>query len=418
MSAVDPATAAPVTPPAVLRVDVDHGLVPSGLAAELVLAAVRREPWRLLAPQRLRAAVDGALPPPDPARLVYDEAVLAALRAAREAGRPLQLVSRCPRRVVEIIARHLGIEDADIVAATGAAPATLPPGWRGALWRALRPHQWIKNLLLFVPLVMAHQLGHAGAVLAAGAGFVAFSLTASAVYLLNDLLDLAHDRAHPRKRWRPLASGALPLRVGALAAPVVLALALAIALLLPGRFLAVLAVYLAANLAYTLIIKRAALADVIVLAGMYTLRVIAGAAAVDVPLSFWLLAFSMFFFFSLAMVKRHGELRRATLDPHEKLPGRGYRADDLDTLASFGITSGQLAVLVLALYINSGAVHGLYAHPKFLWALCPLVLYVVSRAWLVARRGELDDDPLVFVLGDARSLAAGALALVALWLAL
>jgi 4-hydroxybenzoate polyprenyltransferase len=179
----------------------------------------------------------------------------------------------------------------------------------------------------------------------------------------------------------------------------------------------VLGSYLVVNLAYSLWLKRAALADVILLAAMYTARVIAGAAAIAVPLSFWLLAFSMFLFFSIAMVKRYAELRRADPDSRDKLPGRGYRPDDLETLATFGITSGQLSVLVLALYINGDTVHRLYATPMVLWALCPLVLYVVSRAWLVARRGELDDDPLVFLLGDWRSLLAGALGVLALWLA-
>ena len=295
-----------------------------------------------------------------------------------------------------------------------------PPGpeIRQRLVRAMRPHQWLKNLLLFVPLLMAHQLGDALSFSRAVAAFLSFGLCASSVYLLNDLLDLPEDRRHPSKRNRPFAAGTLPIRYGAIGVPVLLVCAFTIAAFLPWQFLGMLAVYYVSTLAYSLLLKQIALVDVLLLAGLYTIRIIAGAAAVAVPLSFWLLAFSMFFFLSLAMVKRVVELRTLERNDQQHAAGRGYSTADLDVLSQFGNSSGFVAVLVLALYINSDGVQRMYAQPELIWLLCPIVLYLIMRVWLLARRDELHDDPVVFVMRDAQSLALAVAGAVLLWFAI
>ncbi len=307
-------------------------------------------------------------------------------------------------------------------AAARVAPAVEPLApasghWLLPLLRALRPHQWLKNLLLLVPLLASHSFsGEAlGYALLA---IVAFSLCASSVYLLNDLLDLEADRQHPTKVNRPFASGALPLQAGLLAAPLLLLVALLVALLLPLSFLAILASYYLLTLAYSFYLKRVELIDVLLLATLYTVRILAGAAAIAVTVSFWLLALSMFLFLSLALVKRYSELLTLRSRGEESAAGRGYRAVDLESLAQMGAASGYLAVLVLALYINSEEIRLLYQHPAVVWLLCPLLLYLISRVWLLARRDELHEDPLVFVARDRHSLAVAALGGVLFWLAI
>jgi 4-hydroxybenzoate polyprenyltransferase/phosphoserine phosphatase len=272
-----------------------------------------------------------------------------------------------------------------------------------AYLKAIRLHQWLKNVLVFVPVVMAHEWGNTTLLLQAAIAFLAFGLCASSVYVLNDLLDLEADRQHPTKRRRPFAAGMLSLRQGLLLIPLLLGAAFALALLLPPLFLAVLAVYYAATLAYSLRLKSAVLIDVLVLAGLYTLRVIAGGAATGLGPSFWLLAFSMFLFLSLALVKRYSELLLVQAQEKEVAAGRGYRLVDLETLAQFGMASGYAAVLVLALYINSTAVGALYRVPEALWLICPLFLYWISRVWLLARRNLMHQDPVLFAIEDRRS---------------
>lgn len=276
--------------------------------------------------------------------------------------------------------------------------------------QALRMHQWLKNLLLFVPLVMAHRFGEIPLATDALIAFLCFGLCASGTYLFNDLLDLQDDRHHPRKRFRSIASGRLPigfaLAVGG--ALVVGAFALA-AWKLPPGFVGALATYLALTSAYTFWLKRRMIVDVMTLAALYTLRVIAGALAVGVPLSFWLLAFSMFIFFSLALVKRHVELFPESQAVAPKNRGRGYVEDDRHMVAALGAASGCMAVLVLALYINDPRTAQLYRHPELIWLACPLLLAWVSRVWMLAHRGRMHDDPVVFALHDRVSLAIGAL---------
>lgn len=279
--------------------------------------------------------------------------------------------------------------------------------------RALRVHQWLKNLLVFVPLLAAHAYDDPAALKLAALAFLAFSLCASGVYVLNDLLDLPADRAHPRKRFRPFASGELPIVQGLLASPLLTLAGFTVGWLCSPLFAAVLALYLVATLAYSLHLKRVHMLDVMLLAGLYTVRIVAGGVAVGVALSFWLLAFSMFLFLSLAMLKRCTELAALPADASSGLRGRGYGAEDFTLLQSLGGAAGYLSVLVLALYINSPESLELYSRHQLLWLLCPLLLYWISRAWSLVRRGRMHDDPVVFAVTDRVSLAiAGLCALV------
>lgn len=284
--------------------------------------------------------------------------------------------------------------------------------------RALRLHQWLKNLLVFIPLLASHRFFQPEALLASTSGFVAFGLCASGVYLLNDLLDLPSDRRHPRKRLRPFASGALPLLHGALLAPLLALAGLGLAWWAEPRFAAVLAAYYVITLGYSLQFKRVVMLDVILLAALYTVRIIGGTVVIGAALSFWLLAFSMFIFLSLALLKRYTELAIMLAEGRSDAAGRGYAVEDLPLLQSLGAASGYLAVLVLALYINSPESIALYAQPKVLWLLCPLMLYWVSRAWVIAHRGGMHDDPVVFAATDRVSqvvaLLCGAIALAAI----
>ena len=287
----------------------------------------------------------------------------------------------------------------------------------GSVVRALRVHQWVKNLLVFVPLLMAHRWGEVSQLFHVLGAFVAFSLCASSVYLLNDLLDLESDRVHHRKRERPFARGDLSLAVGMLLVPLLLAAALLYALSVSISFLLVLLGYFLLTTAYSLRLKRIAIIDILVLASLYALRVFAGGVAGDVAVSPWLLGFSIFLFFSLAALKRVSELMVARERQLSDVRGRGYRPADLEQVMQFGSTSGYLAVLVLALYVNSQDVVRLYAHPDAIWLICPLLLYWISRVWLLAHRGELHDDPIVFAITDRVSYVTGALAGVVLYLA-
>jgi 4-hydroxybenzoate polyprenyltransferase len=413
----------------------------------------------------------------DPATLPYHEALLEYLRA-QHGTRSIVLCTATDTSVAERVAAHVGLFDEVIASdgrinAKGEAKAALLVarfGERGfdyvgnesvdlAVWkrarraivvspdaglaerarsvsevervfdqprhgaiatwvRALRAHQWVKNVLLFVPLLAAHRFTDLPAWGAAALAFLAFSLCASAVYLLNDLLDLPADRHHPRKRHRPLAAGTLPLLQGLIAIPLLLLLAAALAMLLPAAFGISLACYFAITLAYSLYLKRIAVADTMTLAALYTLRIIAGAFALGPMLSFWLLAFSMFLFLSLAMIKRHAELTVMRSEGRGAAAGRGYVVDDLAMIATLGGASGYLSVLVLALYINSEASQKLYAQPVLLWLLCPLLLYWISRAWMITHRGAMHDDPIVFAFRDRTSLLIGALGLAVVLVAI
>ncbi len=284
-----------------------------------------------------------------------------------------------------------------------------------AFLNAIRLHQWAKNALVFVPLAAAHQMLNPLLLAQAGIAFLAFGCFASSVYVLNDLFDLAADRQHPTKCRRAFAAGIIPVQHGLMLIPVLLVPGFLLALLLPYWFGTSLGLYYVLTLAYSLRLKQLVLVDVLTLAGLYTLRIIAGGAATDIPLSFWLLAFSMFLFLSLALVKRTSELLVCRDAARDAAAGRDYRTTDLETLAQFGVTSGYLAVLVLALYIDSPSVVTLYSEPWMLWLLCPVLLYWISRVWLLTRRGELHEDPMVFALTDRTSYGLFALVAGILW---
>ncbi|GGC97037.1 UbiA family prenyltransferase [Undibacterium terreum] len=276
-----------------------------------------------------------------------------------------------------------------------------PPAWR--VWvKETRLYQWMKNLLIGVPLLTAHAF-NGGSVLAIVKAFIAFGLVASATYLLNDLLDLASDRRHPRKCRRPFAAGNLGIAKGSIGMGLMLIAGLATASCISPLFLMSLLSYLVITLSYSLYFKSYVLIDVLLLASLYTVRIIAGAIAIQVEVSSWLLAFSMFTFLSLALVKRSSELVAMEKLSRAGAKGRDYQLGDNQIISSMGTAAGYLAVLVLALYVDNPAIQHQYQHPRRLWLLCPLMLYWVSRLWIKTTRGEMDDDPLVFSLKDKGS---------------
>lgn len=273
----------------------------------------------------------------------------------------------------------------------------------GALFEALRLQQWLKNLLVFVPLLAAHRIGEVNLLWKLILAFPVFGCFASSGYLINDLLDLTADRHHPAKRSRPFASGNLPIAYGLRTIPALIVLGCLLGNLVSRLFLEVALIYLALSLTYSFYVKKIAVLDVIFLAGLYTVRIIAGSAATAVWPSHWLLAFSTFLFFSLALVKRYGELVIMRRIEGDRARARGYEFGDAELLAAMGISAGYLAVLVLALYINSSTARVLYGEHEVMWFLCPLLLYWISHMWLIAHRGRMPDDPLVFTIHDRTS---------------
>jgi 4-hydroxybenzoate polyprenyltransferase/phosphoserine phosphatase len=398
----------------------------------------------------------------DPAKLPYDPEVLGVIREAKLEGRPIYLASAANERLVKEVADHLGLFDGwfgstprvnlsghskaqKLVEAFGEkgfdyignSAADLPvwrraasaieirtparvvrrltrsgaevrrltcakPTWR--TWaRLMRVHQYAKNGLVFVPLLTAH-LFDAASILKVLLAALAFSLCASAVYIFNDLCDLRDDRSHAYKRNRPLASGAIPLAHGVAAVPLLLVSSALIGTAVTSTFLMVLAAYLVVTTAYTLVLKKLMLVDVIALGGLYTLRVIAGAAALSVPVSPWLLAFCLMVFSSLALLKRYVELAACRDGNLPDPTSRNYRASDLEMIGALAAAAGFNALTVFALYVSSEAVHRLYATPELLWLVGVLLMYWLGRALLLASRRQLHDDPVVFALKDPVSL--------------
>ena len=277
-----------------------------------------------------------------------------------------------------------------------------------SLIAAVRLHQWAKNLLIFIPLLCSHALS-TGKLLAALAAACCFSLTASAAYIVNDLLDIEADRRHTHKHQRPFASGDLSAFSGIAIAAAFLAVGLIGAGFLSGKFLSWLLIYLGTTLAYTLYLKRIPLVDVLALSGLYILRLLAGGAVTQTPISHWLAGFSLFLFLSLAIVKRFAELENLRARNAVPMNGRGYLLTDLDQLRSFGTSSAYAAVVVFAIYISGSDVAKLYNHPRYLWLTVPLITLWLNRVWLLASRGELDEDPVAFALTDPISLVIGVL---------
>lgn len=419
--------------------------------------------WKL----RVASAVDF-----DPAAAPYNLEFLKFLQAEHGRGRRLVLATASHARVAEKIAAHLGIftdvhatdearnlkgqrkasllaerygegafsyagdsrsdlpvwrvaKSAILVGVSHSVEAQLDPGVtierrfpRGqgvvrGLFRALRPHHWVKNLLLAVPLLTAHRFGDIAALQALALAVVAMCLVASAIYIVNDLIDLPADRAHATKRQRPFAAGIVPIALGIAAIPVLTAGAITLAAMLPAAFGGGLALYAVAAIAYSLWIKRVIVLDVLLLALLYTLRIYLGGAAVVVPVSGWLLALTVFLFLSLALLKRYTELE-ALIGSSGREHARGYHLDDRRLIEIVGVISAVLAVLVMALYVNSPIVSKLYRHPVWLWGVSPLLLYWLAHAWHVARRGDMHDDPIVFALHEwgTYAIALGVLGLM------
>jgi 4-hydroxybenzoate polyprenyltransferase len=302
--------------------------------------------------------------------------------------------------------------------------------------KAIRLHQWAKNVLVFLPTVLAHDLSPRS-ILSAVMAFFSLSFCASATYLINDLLDIEADRRHPRKRKRPFASGDLSPFSGAgiIALFFVIAVTLAAlsprvyaalpgplgdhdSLLHPYRFLMWLGIYTFTTLSYSFVLKRMMLIDVIVLSGLYTVRIIAGSAATGISVSEWLGAFSIFFFLSLAFVKRFSELELMVANNRTKASGRGYQTGDIEQLRALGTSSAFAAVVVLSMYISNLSAANLYTKSNRLWLLAPILILWLSRVWLLASRGELHEDPVVYAITDKTSWLLGAVSAFVVWLAL
>ncbi len=398
--------------------------------------------------------------------LPYRDDVLRLIRAERRKERTIVLATGTPRPVAQAIADHLGLFDeviatedqgnmtsrnkaaklvgrygeagfdyvgnsrADLPVLSAARQGIVvqpdaaarrwamrnnatrlvdePISWRD-LRKMVRLHQWLKNLLVVVPLMLAHEYGDWTMVGQAIVAFFSFSLAASAIYIVNDCFDMALDRAHPTKQKRPFASGRLSIPFGLMSTVVLLTAAFGLSLMLPLAFTGVLAVYLLATTAYSFALKRMLLIDVFTLAALYTLRIIGGAAATQVNVSFWLLGFSIFFFLSLALVKRFVELNDRGLEIGRKIEGRAYRGEDKAIIAMSGVSAGFGAAMVLALYIQSDSIASQYSLPWLLWPLAPAILFICMRIWILAYRGEMHDDPIVFIMSDWRSQAVGAI---------
>jgi len=410
----------------------------------------------------------------DVTRLPYNQELLAYLHAQRELGRPIFLATGADRELAERVAAHLGIFDG-VLASDGAhnltgkrklarfrehfaggefdyignampdlellaasvAPKVANPSLalrsslrsRGvrvdqcfedrapilpSIIRAIRVHQWAKNVLIFIPVIVGHRWSLDAARLALLA-FFCFSMCASGTYLVNDLLDIEADRHHLKKRTRPFAAGDLPVVGGLALSALLIALSAVCAVFLPAAFLVWLGIYFACTLAYTFWLKRVVLVDVLALSGLYTVRLMAGGAATSTPISHWLSGFSIFLFLSLAIVKRFAELQNTLQGGLTPKNGRGYQLSDIEQMRSFGTASAFAAVVVFANYISSFDVMALYHQPRLLWLVVPLLILWLCRVWLLASRGELNEDPVVFALTDRMSLLIGvAVAVIAL----
>ena len=465
-----------------LCVDLDGTLVKSDTLLDGLCLFARRRPlqlWRVplwLMQGRARLKFEVAQHAPlDPTRLPYNKELLRFLQAERRAGRKIFLATGADGGLAQRIASHLGIFEGVLASdrATnltrkkkltrlkdqlgqfdyvGNSRADLPmlsqarvpmlanptAGLRIAvrnrnipvacsfidrrptfrmLIKAIRVHQWAKNVLLFAPLLLSHNLTKPS-VAAAIAAFFCFSLMASVTYLVNDMLDIDSDRRHPSKRLRPFAAGDFAVAHGIALVVALAAASIAILPLLPRSFDFWLAVYIVSTMTYSFYLKRVAIVDVILLSSLYTLRLLAGGAATETEISPWLAGFSTFLFLSLAMVKRFNELENLRERGAIRTHGRGYLVSDLEQIRSFGTSAATAAVVVFMLYIARLDVTDLYRHPMRLWLIVPLLIYWIYRVWLIASRGALDDDPVVFAMRDKVSLAIGALVVAVALLAL
>jgi 4-hydroxybenzoate polyprenyltransferase/phosphoserine phosphatase len=409
--------------------------------------------------------------------LPYNQDLLAYLRQQKKQGRPLILASGTHHTIAQAVADHLGIFS-EVIATSGErnlagehkaealnerfghgkyayagnSSADLPV-WKQAaegivvnasdkviaqakklttvinvfprrrvtadtVRRALRVHQWVKNILIFIPLLMAHRLLNIPQLSAAIFGFIAFCSTASSIYIVNDLFDIEADRQHPRKRYRPFAAGTLTIPQGLKLWLGLNVISLAIALFLPWPFFVITVLYAVINLAYSLYLKQIAVIDVLLLASVYTLRIYAGAEASSVAISHWLLAFSMFLFISLALIKRYVELDNLHQTGKHLAAGRGYTSGDRALIFRFGLASAAVCLGVLAFYVTGDAVRSLYSRPFVLWLMLPLFGAWLARVWWLVKANKVHEDPIVFAMTDTVSYATGLLAALVLWAAI
>ena len=274
-----------------------------------------------------------------------------------------------------------------------------------ALVSLLRPHQWLKNLLVLLPVFLSHQWNNSAVVRDALLAFVCFCATASAVYVSNDLCDMEADRRHATKRFRPLAAGTVSKPTAVVMIVLLLGFAAALVARLPLAFGITLLVYFVVSSLYSLYLKTKVILDICVLAGLYTIRLFAGGAATHIRISEWTLAFAMFCFLGLAAVKRYTELHSLPEEPQQVFR-RGYQRSDQITVQVLGMTSMMMSVLVLALYLHSPEVVVLYHRPDMLWLMCPVLMYWFGRVWIAASRGNMHSDPIVFAIRDKVSLMA------------
>lgn len=389
--------------------DLDGALLRTRLLSESLARLLRQKPWLcFLLPWWMlqgRNALCGHLSRHtslDVTTLPYRADFLASLAAQKAAGRHLILMTSADPALARQVADHLGLFD-EVVASTGPRSRT-PRSARGLRnWiAALRIHQWAKNILGFAPLITSHEIFNPRLLWRCTLAMGLFSLCSSAMYLLNDLVDLEADRRHTTKRGRPFAAGSLPLSAGFVAIPLLLAASFAGALAISRPFALTLAVYALGALTYSLYLKKAALLDVFVLSGLLLLRVVAGQLVTGVVYSVWLLSFGFFVLLSLAFSKRCTELSRVR-SGEEVLSGRGYQVADLSQINAFGVCSAFLAAVVFMLYLQSERVRELYRRPDFLWLMPPLFLYWITRAWILSSRGAIHEDPVMFVLKDRPS---------------
>lgn len=459
---------APQLPIQTLAVDLDGTVLRSDMLHETFWSGFARDwtlPFRALgALTQGKAALKRILAERsdvDVTTLPYDETVLQRLRDWRAQGGRTALVTASDQRLADRIAEHLGLFDlvigsdgtdnlkgpakaerlisefgagnfiymgdhaADLPVwqvAGGAITVNARPALQAGVAcngpvehltpynrdlrpyaKAIRPHQWLKNLLVFVPMLAAHDLSF-GIFFLACVAFISFSLIASSVYVLNDLLDLKGDRAHPRKRLRPFAAGTIPIARGTVMAASLLIAGLIPAILLGPHFLAIMMVYYVLTMAYSLWLKRQLVIDIFALAGLYTLRILAGGTSASIPMSVWLLAFSIFFFFSLAAVKRQAELVDGRNSGKLTAHGRGYHVEDVPIVTMMALASGYVSVLVMALYISAPRVLEMYPQPGFLWGACLVLLYWISRMVMTTHRGQMNDDPVLYAAKDKVSL--------------
>lgn len=465
----------------VLAVDLDRTLIKADLLEEAIFIYLKKRPWGFLSLARslLKSRVNlkkflvrnvdikvDLLP--------YNSKVIDCIKEARASGHAIVLASASPVIFVQAVADHLGLFDKVIatednnlkgVEKLAALRASYPkadiryigdsnsdiPIWKGLgkalmvnpsritrkrvefaqipieiiddsqhlslklITRSFRYHQWAKNFLIFLPLFLAHAY-QVDLWKITILSFISFSLTASSIYILNDLFDLEADRKHPKKKQRPFASGALSISQGVILYGITSSIAVLMALLINPGFLICLLIYFIANLAYTLRLKQVHSLDIIMLAGMYTIRIMAGGETTGIEVSQWLLGFSTFLFFGLAALKRFVEV--SALTPGQRAAGRGYFAEDKVPLAALGGGSSLMACLVLALYFNSPTVGQLYQKPDVLWLILPIHMYWVSSIWILASRGQIDDDPVLHTIKSRTTYVLAAIVGLIVYLAI